>query len=398
MLPRAGNRSPSHAVTRTAAAGLLVALTAATTLAQEPPVVKNGFRGSMSEAPALTLKATAGTEGPDEALLYQPMGLLFGPNGDLYIPDRGNGAILVYDRDGTFKKRIGTKGSGPGEFQLPAGPYFSWKGELVVPDPMNQRTSFFTPEGEFLRSEPMAATGMIIIGGAHIPSRKGEYIRSGSGGGVRMLVVETGPGGGRPPELEEPKLVEIVDDDGRVLRAFGELKRHEDRRLAMAMNRTALDYDRRRRKIAVAYQFSPEITIYDEESGKLELIVTRKLPFTPREPEFDERRTTSPDGRDVRVSLTMVADRITLDVAYDPEGRLWAITSLVDYDERRRREEEGDYAGMLRLEVYGPDGRLLTTVGIEEPADVIAFDPQGDLWLMDSDYKLSVRRYEVTWP
>jgi hypothetical protein len=383
--------------------GLVLAIVVSTVVwaQQEVPVIENGSRGSLPEAPGLTLRATAGTEGPDEALLYQPTGILFAPDGTLLIPDRGNRTIHVYRRDGGFIRRIGSRGSGPGEFQMPAGPYFSWVGELVVPDPMNQRTSFFTPEGVFLRSEPMSLTGTIVIGGSQIPTVEGEYIRTSGGSGGMLIMVRRDSGGATAastPGAEDRKLIEIVDGEGDKVRSFGDMLEHENPRVAGVMNQVALDYDPIRRKIAVAFSNLPEIHIYDEQTGTHELIFNRRVPFTPREPSFEERRVTSPDGRSVQATMSVVADQVTADVAYDPQGRLWALTYLVDSDQRTAREEEGEYAGMMRLEVYSQVGELLTAISLDEPADVIAFDAEGDLWLMDSDYELSVRRFEVRWP
>ena len=109
-------------------------------------------------------------------------------------------------------------------------------------------------------------------------------------------------------------------------------------------------------------------------------------------------RQTSPDGMNVTVRLMEIGDAVTLSVAYDSEDRLWAITSILNQEETGEREEEGDYQNMVRLEAFSPAGELLTTITLEEPANRIYFDADGDMWLLDTDYLASIRRFEVIWP
>ena len=44
------------------------------------------------------------------------------------------------------------------------------------------------------------------------------------------------------------------------------------------------------------------------------------------------------------------------------------------------------------------EGELLAGITLSEPATRLAFDPFGYLWLLDNEYTLSVRRYEVREP
>lgn len=369
----------------------------------EPPVIENGFKGTMETPPDLALKATLGEEGPDEALLYSPVGILFGPSGDVFITDRGNCAIQVYDRNGRFKYRIGRRGSGPGELQIQGMPprvYFAWNGELVVCDWGNRRTSYFSPKGVYLRSEPLSddeySREYNRINKDQIPTQRGEYLRAGRLREVDISV--TGQVSGRQSGPENSKLFEIVNDTGDVVRSFGALKQFNDRRFEILMNRPMIAYNAATGKIAVAYPHFPEISVFDEVSGELKCVITREQAFTPREPGMKERRITSPDGRSVRVNRELDADTINFDVAYDCKGRLWVLTLLVDNDERRRRQEEEDYDKMIRLEVFSPQGVLQCGIPLKDPAVSLAFDAAGDLWLMDRTYNLSVRRYEVIWP
>ncbi|GEM_PF-1075229 len=376
----------------------LTMIGAAGVSAQDVPTVENRFRPRMRRGPQLEQAAVAGAEGSEEAMLFRPNGMFFDTEGNLYIPDWGNGCVMVYGRDGAFLRRIGSKGAGPGEIQIPAGAYISWAGELIVPDPQNQRTSYFGLDGEFLRSEGQGEDGgMVVIGPANVPTIEGEYLRAGrGGGGVVMMTYSVGEGasGGMP---EMPPLVEILNDDGEVVRSFGERIEHEDTHVANLLNRASLAYlpDGR---VAVAYDYRPEIEIFDYYTGELVQIVTRETAFRPKDPSIEMKRNASPDGSSVYISLEQDADEITIDAACDPEGRLWVITRILDQEATEAAEENEEWEGMLRLEVFSPEGELLGALPLDGRISDIEFDPAGDLWMLEASETNTAIRYEVIWP
>jgi len=48
---------------------------------------------------------------------YRPGAVAMADNGDIYVADRGNSRVVVFDRDGTALRQFGREGQGPGEFQ-----------------------------------------------------------------------------------------------------------------------------------------------------------------------------------------------------------------------------------------------------------------------------------------
>ena len=362
--------------------------------AQQPDVVHNRFRAPARGTPELVKEVEIGLEGPEEQAFFRPTNLFFDTDGNVYVPDGSHHSILVFDRDGNFLRRIGREGSGPGEIMAPAMAFMSWEGELVVPDMQSQRTTWFTKEGEFLRSEGMGGGNMIIIiGGAvgRIPTVPGEYIQPAP------PVLPFAPEGTEGMDRGESMLIDIVDEDGAVLRSFGERWTSEDQHLANILNQISLAWSPEGR-IAVAPRFFDEIHVYDAASGEPELVFNRGLAFNPVEPSADLQQERSPDGGEVRVSLAVSADPISIDVAFDPAGRIWVLTYLVDQAEREEREEEGEFEELIRLEVFSASGELLAAIPLAEPATRIRFTPSGDLWLLDTDYVTSARRYSVIWP
>jgi hypothetical protein len=382
-------------VFRTLTSLIILVSTAAVTGAQKPPpIVENGFDGSLRRPPELVLQATAGVEGPEEGMIMRPLAMLVSAAGDLYVSDMLAHAVLVYGPDGKFKRRIGKEGSGPGEMITPAGISFAWNNELVVPDPRNGRTNYFSLAGEFLRSEGNNTGGVILVTGqvGRIRTVRGQYLRNGPI--VLPFVVQ---GGNGPMGGKDSKLAEIVDEKGDVIRAFGDRLPNEDAQIANMINRVELDWHPSG-KVLVAFQLTNELHVYDAATGTLERIIRRRTAFTPREPKMDMQQERSPDGQDVRVALRPVVDPITLAAAFDPQGRIWALTRVIGAEESDKKEEAGDYTGMVRLEVYDTDGKLLAGIPLDESADRMVFAPDGSLWLLDAQYTASARHYTIRWP
>jgi DNA-binding beta-propeller fold protein YncE len=91
------------------------------------------------------------TKGETDDLFNRPTDLAFGSNGDVYISDGyGNSRVVQYTRDGKFVRTWGKKGSGPGEFNLPHGIAVDKQGRVYVGDRDNRRMQVFDKDGKFL--------------------------------------------------------------------------------------------------------------------------------------------------------------------------------------------------------------------------------------------------------
>jgi streptogramin lyase len=101
----------------------------------------------------LTL-GTAGVAGagPDE--FNAPSAVVVAPNGDIFVGDghgrETNARIVKFSRDGKFIKTWGRKGAGPGEFDTPHALAMDSRGRLFVGDRNNNRIQVFDQDGNFL--------------------------------------------------------------------------------------------------------------------------------------------------------------------------------------------------------------------------------------------------------
>ena len=108
---------------------------------------------------ALGKKGVAGDNTSVDAL-NGPSDLVFAPNGEIYVSDgeSTNARVVKYSRDGKFLKFWGTKGAGPGELNVPHSIAMDAQGRLYVANRSNKRIEVFDQEGRFLDQITSAGT------------------------------------------------------------------------------------------------------------------------------------------------------------------------------------------------------------------------------------------------
>ena len=90
-------------------------------------------------------------------LLNEPNDLAIGRNGDIFIVQghtpgaMGDPRVLKFDKNGAFIKSWGGKGKEPGKFDVAHGIAIDSKGLLWVADRENQRIEVFDADGKFIR-------------------------------------------------------------------------------------------------------------------------------------------------------------------------------------------------------------------------------------------------------
>ena len=101
----------------------------------------------------LTLgRAGVAGEGPDT--FNQPCDVVVAANGDIFVADGhdadSNGRVVKFSPDGKFIKAWGKNGSAPGEFKTPHALAIDSRGRLFVGDRANNRIQIFDQDGNFL--------------------------------------------------------------------------------------------------------------------------------------------------------------------------------------------------------------------------------------------------------
>jgi sugar lactone lactonase YvrE len=169
-----------------------------------------------------TLKQ-AGTwdEAAGERKLNQPNDIAIAANGDIFVVQghtpgltRGDARVLKFDRTGKFLKSWGGKGKGPGQFDVAHGIAIDAKGLLWVMDRENQRIQVFDPEGTFVREMKYAGLPCSVdIGKQYV------YMANGFAGQVvrldlsgKVLAAMGRPGKG-PGEFGEAHFLAVSPKD-----------------------------------------------------------------------------------------------------------------------------------------------------------------------------------------
>ena len=96
-----------------------------------------------------------GTEGEPPGLLSEPTDVVIAPNGDIFITEghsfaQGANRVSKYASDGTFIMSWGSTGSGAGEFNVPHTIALDSQGRVFVGDRGNNRIQIFDQDGTFL--------------------------------------------------------------------------------------------------------------------------------------------------------------------------------------------------------------------------------------------------------
>src|SRR6266702_4589834 len=96
-------------------------------------------------------KAGVSGSGPD--LFDQPNDVVIAGNGDIFVTDSHrngkNNRVVKFTKDGKFVKEWGKKGSGPGEISEPHTIAMDSRGRLFVGDRENNRIQIFDQDGRF---------------------------------------------------------------------------------------------------------------------------------------------------------------------------------------------------------------------------------------------------------
>lgn len=103
------------------------------------------------EGKLLMTLGTPGEAGADDAHLNQPTDMAIAPSGDIFVADGyGNNRIVHFDAQGRFVKAWGELGVAPGQFSLPHAIAMDSRGRLYVADRNNVRIQVFDQKGKFL--------------------------------------------------------------------------------------------------------------------------------------------------------------------------------------------------------------------------------------------------------
>ena len=138
-----------------------------------------------TEGRVLIQLGTDGVAGAGTDTFNLPTDVAFAPNGDVYVSDGyGNARVVKYTSDGRYLLQWGERGKGPGEFGLPHNLVVDAEGRVYVTDRDNLRIQIFDAYGVFLEEwtdvgsvSALAMTGdQQIWSGGTLRSLEGDVV------------------------------------------------------------------------------------------------------------------------------------------------------------------------------------------------------------------------------
>lgn len=146
-----------------------------------------------------------GVAGADERHFNRPTDIAVLPDGSFYVSDGyRNTRVAKFSAEGKFQFQWGLPGAGSGEFNIPHAVVVDEIGRVYVADRQNDRIQVFEANGRFIRQ----------IKSREIGRPYGLALLSGD----RMVVAD---GGEQPEGGPDRSGVAIVARDGRLLQRFG---------------------------------------------------------------------------------------------------------------------------------------------------------------------------------
>jgi len=276
--------------------------------------------------------------------------------GRIYVLDRDEGHVLVFDADGGYMRTISRKGQGPEELN---NPYFIYiaDGELMVLQ--FERISFFSPNGEFRRTIPTARERL-------------RRVRMNSRGGfvaTSMLF-----------DSESIALqLKLYDFRCSPIRTIKEIPIDRTRRIfAPAMYMTVMEDD----FIVFGYSADYELQVFSPEGNPVRRITRKYRPVEITREEISERTGTIPP--DIQYEIPEHHPAFARFI-HDEQGRLYVQTM----------EKCPGFQTYL-YDVFDPEGRFLTRTPLRQYPVLFR---GGRLYSLEEDEKgfPVIRRYLVRW-
>lgn len=166
---------------------------------------------------ALLTLGKRNVEGADTSHFNRPTDIAFAENGNIFIADGyGNSRVVRTNREGKFELAWGEKGTGKSQFDLPHAIRIDSKGLVYVGDRENDRIQVFDQNGKFIR-----LFGGFAPFGMHITPDDRLFIADGRANEVLVMTLEGeilhrfGSKGSAPGQFNLPHGI-TVDKDGAI--------------------------------------------------------------------------------------------------------------------------------------------------------------------------------------
>ena len=146
--------------------------------------------------------------GQDPGELASPTGVKVGPDGNIWVADRGNNRIQVFTPDGKTVRVFGSFGADPGQLNSPTSFTFDRDGNVYISEWTGSRIQIFTLDGQLIGEvAPGTFTGPH---GIAIDSTGALYVADTGNDVIRKFERVDSSGS---PDAPAPGAIELGEDD-----------------------------------------------------------------------------------------------------------------------------------------------------------------------------------------
>lgn len=303
-------------------------------------------------------------EGREEYMFSEVQSIAVDNEERIYILDFKGNNVKIFNKNGDFIKKFGRGGQGPGEFYLPMSMIVS-QDEIVVQN--FNSFSFFSPDGEFHRSLPMAK------------ERLGPSSIDSEGNFVGLVIVR---------EEDNPRYeLKKFDRELNPLHSLGSSplpnSRHDGFNPFFPVLRYSLINGN---QVVCGYMKEYELRIFDAQGNPIKKISKEYVPLEVTQEDVEERLK----GEELPASLkeTMSVPKFHCPfrwIGADEEGRIFVMTW------ERAKDGQGYY-----YDVFDQEGKYIVKIPLRARPDVFK---KGKLYAVEEDEEgyPHVKRFKITW-
>jgi hypothetical protein len=301
-------------------------------------------------------------EGREEYMFTGIRSMAVDDAGRIYVLDRKDPHLRVFDQNGNYIRTIGKKGQGPGEFTLPLSVSITRQNELVVDD-FRRRLAFFSLEGEFKKNLLVAKIGLLRI---DLDSEGNLY-------GITIV-----------REKENPRYeLKKFDSELNYLHSLGSSPTPSASTAGFnPFGGIILSQIDNNDQVICGYPENYEVNVFDKEGNLIRKIMKDYDPVEITEEEIKEATESTPP--EIKVSIPkyhMAYDWF----AVDDEGRIYVRTN------ERADEGEAHY-----YDVFDSEGKFIAKIPLKFRPYVLK---NKKLYTVEQDEEgyPFVKRYKITW-